>query len=442
MSARIVTSVLIAALMTNVPAFAQAPRETLAGQRYVDPVNGLSLEQAIARAMEQEPSLRAARTGIEVAQGMRLQSSLRPNPTVSFERREEPAGTDNQTAVAIEWPLDLFRRSQRVAVADREIAAVRLAVADRERLLASDVRMRYGEVLTAVRAMGIFDELAAATRRQHELLQSRVETGAAPPLERDLLDVELRRLESDRVLQAGRTEAALIALKRALGMGADAALTVRDTLEDLVRRESAATARIPPASAVIDQRADVREASARVDVADARIEHVRADGRVDASLFANYMRMDAGFPQRGFTADGGVERVRGLFHYVSAGAIVTIPVLNRNQGANAAARAERAGAAAAYEAARLTAELELAAARTTDDYARRALSAYNDGVRTLARQNLTVVSQSYDLGRVTVFDVVAEQRRYLDVERAYTEALRTAYEARTALNRALGESGR
>jgi len=50
-----------------------------------------------------------------------------------------------------------------------------------------------------------------------------------------------------------------------------------------------------------------------------------------------------------------------------------------------------------------------------------------------------VVGQSYELGRVTVFEVLTERRRYLDVERAYTEALRAAYEARTALNRALGE---
>ena len=61
------------------------------------------------------------------------------------------------------------------------------------------------------------------------------------------------------------------------------------------------------------------------------------------------------------------------------------------------------------------------------------------GAQALARQNLTVVGQSYELGRVTVFEVLAERRRYLDVERAYTEALRAAYEARTALNRALGE---
>ena len=436
MTTRIVLSVLIAALMTEVSAVAQAPVSEPVAKQYVDPVNGLSLEQAIARALEQEPSLRAARSEIDVARGMRLQASLRPNPTVSFERREEPAGTDNQTMVAVEWPLDLFRRSGRVAAADREVGVTELAVADQERLLAAEVRMRYGAVVGAVRDLAILDELFAATRRQHELLRSRVEEGAAPPLEHDLLDVELRRLESDRLLQAGRTEAALFELKRVLGMRAEARLAVRDTLEDLVRRESPAAAP-PSATAALDQRADVREAAARIALADAKIERAEAERRFDVSLFASYMRMDAGFPQRGFTPDARLERIRGVFHYVSAGAMITVPVLNRNQGEVAAARAEHAGAESAYEAARLAADAELAAARARDDRARQAVSAYT-GAHTLARQNLTVVGQSYELGRVTVFDVLAEQRRYLDVERAYTEALSAAYEARTAVNRALG----
>ena len=436
MTTRIVLSVLIAALMTEVSAVAQAPVSEPVAKQYVDPVNGLSLEQAIARALEQEPSLRAARSEIDVARGMRLQASLRPSPTVSFERREEPAGSDNQTMIAVEWPLDLFRRSGRVAVADRDVSVSELAVADRERLLAAEVRMRYGDVVGAVRDLAILDELFAATRRQHELLRSRVEEGAAPPLERDLLDVELRRLESDRLLQSGRTEAALFELKRVLGMRAEASLAVRDTLEDLVRRESPAAAP-PSATAALDQRADVREAAARIALADAKIERAEAERRFDVSLFASYMRMDAGFPQRGFTPDARLERIRGVFHYVSAGAMITVPVLNRNQGEVAAARAEHAGVESAYEAARLAADAELAAARARDDRARQAVSAYT-GAHTLARQNLTVVGQSYELGRVTVFDVLAEQRRYLDVERAYTEALSAAYEARTAVNRALG----
>jgi outer membrane protein TolC len=175
-----------------------------------------------------------------------------------------------------------------------------------------------------------------------------------------------------------------------------------------------------------------------VELADAKIDEAQAEARFDISVFANYMRMDAGFPQRGFAIDGNLERVRGVFHYVSAGAMISLPILNRNQGQITAARAERAGAAATFEAARLTADAELAAARARDERARQAVTAYTSGAQTLARQNLTVVSQSYELGRVTVFDVLTEQRRFLDVERAYTETLKAAYEARTALDRALG----
>ena len=437
MTARVALSVLIVALMAEVSTVAQVPDQKPIANRFVDPVNGLSLDQAIALALEQEPSLRAARSEIDVARGMRLQASLRPNPRVSFERREEPAGTDNQTMVAVEWPLDLFRRSRRVAVADRGAVVAELAVADHERLLAAEVRMRYGDVVGTLRDLTILDERVAATRRQLELLRSRVDEGATPPLERDLLDVEVRRLEAARLLQAGRTEASVFELKRTLGMRADASLAVRDALEDLVRRASSTTAPLSDTAVVPDQRADVRQAAARVDVAEAKIDRAQAAGRFDVSLFANYVRMDAGFPQRGFTPDAGVERVRGMFHYVSAGATITVPVLDRNQGEVAAARAEHAGAESAYEAARLAADAERAAARARDDRARQAVSAFA-GAHTLARQTLTVVSQSYELGRVTVFDVLAEQRRFLDVEHAYTETLMAAYEARTALNRALG----
>ena len=63
-----------------------------------------------------------------------------------------------------------------------------------------------------------------------------------------------------------------------------------------------------------------------------------------------------------------------------------------------------------------------------------------DSFLTLARQNLNVVRQTFDLGRATVFDVLTEQRRYLEIEQGYTRTLREAWEARAALKRALGET--
>jgi cobalt-zinc-cadmium efflux system outer membrane protein len=405
---------------------------------FVDPVNGLTLEQAIQQALDREPGLRAARTEIEVARGASTQAALRPNPTVTFSHLSEPAGTDAQTRVEVQWPLDLFRKTGRVNVATRELEATEAATADRERLLIADVRMKFGEVLAAVRELSVIDEFVGVTSRQHELMSARAEAGAAPPLERDIVRVELRRLEADRMLQSGHAEHALIELKRLLGLSAEWPLTVRDDLEQLVGKETAADL-LTSAGTPTATRPDVGEAQARMDAAEARFDLVRRDSRFDVSLFGMYMRMDSGFGQRGFGPDDSLERVRGVFHNIGAGVMVSVPLRDRRQGDLAAAEARRAGAGAQLEARLQTVQAEIAAARARDEHARRALALYTSETRDLARRNLDVISQTYDMGRMTLFDVLNERRRYLDTERAYTNALREAYDARQALRIALGE---
>lgn len=405
---------------------------------YVDEA-GLSLADAIDRAIAREPSLRAARADVDAARGMRLQAGLRPNPTVSVERREEPGGTDHQTMVGVEWPLDLLRKAGRVRVAARELEATRFSAADRERLLASEVRTRYGAAAAAIRDLAVADDLVAAARRQFALLRARVETGAAPPLDRDLLDVELHRFESERLLASGRTDAAMTELKRWLGLRPEEPLVLRDTLETLVVRELSTSALAAVAPDAARNRADVRESEARVRLAEARIDRVRREGRFDVNLFATYLRMDAGFPQLGVAPGGSLERVRGLFHYVAGGAMVMVPLRNRNQGEIAAAQAERAAAEARFEAVELSAQAEIASAAARDAQARQAVKLYSSGIRDLARKNLEIVGQTFELGRATVFDVLMEQRRFLDIERAYTDALREAWEASAALKRARGD---
>jgi cobalt-zinc-cadmium efflux system outer membrane protein len=187
-------------------------------------------------------------------------------------------------------------------------------------------------------------------------------------------------------------------------------------------------------------RPDVLGAESRVAVAEAQIDRAQREGRPDVSLFGMYMRMDAGFPQRGFNDAGELARVRGVFHYVAGGAMVTLPLQNRNQGAVAAAQADRAGAASELEATRLRAQAELAAARTRDAHAGQAVEAFGADAIPLATRNLETIRQTYELGRATLLDVLAEQRRYLDMQRAYTEVLREAYQSRQALRQALGDT--
>ena len=155
------------------------PREALASQ-YVNTETGLTLAEAITRALAQEPTLRATRTEVDVAKGERLQAGLRPNPTVSFMQQTEPGGTDSQSRVEMQWPLDLFRKTGRVAVAEQELQATEQGVSDRERLLAADVRMKYGEVVAAVRDLAVSDDLVATTTRQSESVARASRPGGHP----------------------------------------------------------------------------------------------------------------------------------------------------------------------------------------------------------------------------------------------------------------------
>jgi cobalt-zinc-cadmium efflux system outer membrane protein len=422
-------------LLLGTVASAQTPgleqRPSLA-ERFVDTASGLTLADAITGALGREPSLRASRAELEAARGTRQQAGLRADPSLMFERREEPAGTDNQTTLQVSMPLELVRRSARIAVAEHELEVAERVVADRTRMLINDIKMRYGQAASAAREVAVSDNLAYSARRDLELLRHRVDEGASPPLDRDRITVEVHRLDAARLQAAGRAEAAMAELKRSLGLRPDSPMKLKDTLEVLAPLPAPGDARD------LLERADVREAEARVRLAQARINQSQAEGRFDLTLFGSYMRMNTGFSQRGFGESGDLERVRGLFHYASVGAMVMVPLWNRNQGAIAAARGEHAAEVARLEAAQLSAQTGVAAATAQLAQSTQALRVLADGV-VLARHNFEVVRQTYELGRGTLSDVLVEQRRYLEFENEYTTALREVFDARTSLEFARGE---
>src|SRR5262249_30261271 len=137
-------------------------------------------------------------------------------------------------------------------------------------------------------------------------------------------------------------------------------------------------------------------------------------------------------------ASGGLVPIQGVFNYAAAGATLTMPLRNRNEGEIAAAQATATGAAATLEAAKLSARAGNAAATARSAQNRAAVARIEEAVR-LARQNLDTVRQTYELGRMTVTDVLAEQRRFLDLERAHTGALRETYDAEASLRNSRGE---
>lgn len=397
----------------------------------------LTVDEMVAVALERSPVIKAARTGLDAARGQLVGADLRPNPMVGSSRQEMLDGPDTQTMVDVQWPLGLFRRPARVAAARTEIDVASLAIADRERLLAASIREHAGGVLEARRTLGIVGELAATIRQMRDLMEARVREGAARRLELDILQVEVQRAEAQVALETARVEAALIELRALAGLEPEGGATLRGDLEEAVR-----SGPVPAAGRgadPIESRSDVREAASRVSLADARLQAARREGWMDASVFGEYARMTTGFPQKAFDDDGALVPIQGLFNNLRVGVVVTVPLFDRNQGQVAAATADRERAGHEVAASRLVAAAEVAVADARERGARRAVELYASGAREQARRNLDVVREAYQLGSTPLVEVLAEQRRYLDVETAYTQALLEAYQARTALRRATGE---
>jgi len=191
-------------------------------------------------------------------------------------------------------------------------------------------------------------------------------------------------------------------------------------------------------AAAIDARPDVRAADVQVALAAARTDLLKREAKPEVSVTGSYWRMDAGFPQLGVDPSGQLAPIRSLFHSVSIGAMVSVPWRNRQQGTIAASVAAEAAARHDREALRLSASAEIETARARDEQARAAWAIYAGGLRDLAAANLNVMRESHRLGRATLLEVLAETRRYLEVETACTEALLEVVNARIALASAHG----
>jgi cobalt-zinc-cadmium efflux system outer membrane protein len=394
----------------------------------------VTVDELVARALADSPDLRAARAEIEAAVGRLQQAGSRPNPMLEL-GGQKALSPDNNLTIGLTVPLDLNGRKEgRVGVAERELQMKRAQVRDRERRLAADVRMKAGELLAARRGLAVTDDLLTVNRDALRLVQNRVREGATPALEENLMLVEVNRLDATRQMLASRVDIAALQLKALAGMAPDAPLALRGDLASAVPSPPADEA----ARQALTNRPDLDAARADVAMGSAKVRKERAEGRWDASVNVGYQRQDFGFDLNGVTNTGGTRQIQDVFHYFGAGVSIMLPVRNRNQGNIAAVAAEAQAAERRLQFAELTVRQEVAASLAQYEAARRSLDIYERGVRDVATRNLSVVRQTYGLGRGSLLDVIAEQRRYIDVENGYTDALRQVYDARVEIDRVTG----
>jgi cobalt-zinc-cadmium efflux system outer membrane protein len=403
--------------------------------KYFDPQTGITVDQAVTYALAHNGELLAARKDIDAASALVKQAALRANPKVDASVSKAVTGTDNNITVNGMLQLELGgRRPARIRVAERELEMRRQDVANRERMLAADVRAKFGEALAALLKLGFDEDLIATSQRGYNLVAARVTEGGTAPLEQNMVLVELNRLKSTRETAEGKAQIEMLELRNLMGMAPDEPLRLRGDFNDLI----ASLSPLAEATALaLSERPDLKLAKAAESFAEARIEQARSEGRLDASLVAGYQQMAFGYPLNGINDAGQLRPIQGTFHYFTVGVSLDLPVRNKNQGAIEAAVAQAEGAKRRREFFELTVRREVASAYAQYNSAARAQEIFRVGVKDQASANLDVVRQTYELGSKTLIDYLGEQRRFIDLQTGYIDALLDTYKARVEVERAI-----
>ncbi|HEX7318529.1 MAG TPA: TolC family protein [Pyrinomonadaceae bacterium] len=402
---------------------------------YYDPVQGASSSDLVRRASQSNREIAAARLDINRARARLTQAGLRPNPTLDFEQttgRLTGSAGESETSVGVAVPLELGgQRRRRVELARAELEAVEAEVADRERRLAVEVRALYAEALSALRELEITENLNNLDVQTTRVVQARVNEGDAAPIELSLLRVEVDRLRSRRALVEGRLRSSLVRLKGLVGIPTEETLRLGEDLAAPVLPR-------PPASleaaveVALRNRPDLRLARLNEEVAQAGLRLARAQSAPEVTALTRYT------VSRGVFDDTPVGVLTDKDRLLTFGVSVGIPVFNKNQGAKAEAAAAISQATARREFLETVVRSEVTSAYARYEAARAALTTFEQGVIQRSQENTRVIRAAYELGHFSITDLLNEQRRLVDSQRDFTEALSEQYRALADLQAAVG----
>jgi outer membrane protein TolC len=223
-------------LTGNVVAFlALAPSGAALAESTRD--SSLSLEAAVARALERNPAVVESRLEWRRMQGAAegVAGVLVENPVVSAEGgvRRDQGWVGNQPSIyaRIDQPIDLFGQagSRKRAASDLVVAAsARLALARSE--IGARVRLLYLAAQVAKARIGLCQERLATAKQTLEALQMRVRLGASSDIDLHMATAEAARAEV--ALQEAQSAAltALLLLREGLDLPAQSRIDPSDAL--------------------------------------------------------------------------------------------------------------------------------------------------------------------------------------------------------------------
>jgi len=372
----------------------------------------VTLEQVEKIAREMNPTLRQAEAEIRAANARQQQAGLYPNPTVGYigdEIRGGSVGGGKEgffveqtivTAGKLRLSRDAYGKEAKLATIEAEEQRIRVE---------SAVKMAFLRVLAAQELLDARRDLSKIAQDAAETERRLMNTGQADETEVLDAEVEAQRMRIAARMQENTLREEWRSLSAVIGQPDMPVATVAGDLEkdwpELNEEEAVdAIAKESPAVRI----ADVATTRAQALVVRARRAPI-PDVQVRAGMEYNNELLDR------------LPFSKGWEGIVEVG--VQIPILNRNQGDIAAARAEMGRAE--QEKKRIALTLRDRAASTVDQYANARLMAveFRDAILPRAKKSYGLMVEKYGLMLASYPRVLESQRKLYELQVEYIAAL-------------------
>ncbi len=358
----------------------------------------LTLTDAVSQAMASNPRMAVVTARVGVAEGLRGQAGLSPNPRLIVQLENtrfwgSPSFSYPRDTATYAFVAQTFetggKRYRRVELATENVRSSQLDVQLQRRQIASRVSTAYWIAAGAARVRDLLQAEAANFERVVQFNRDRVREGAAPEVDLLRIEVERDRLAGSARTAAQEAERTRIALFREMGKLEFPPVEFADPLEQ--------TPPVPSLTLdqVLERRVEMTLARESVDQARANLRLQQANARPDPDLHFGYERI-------------------GGFDTLYAAAQIPLPIRNRNQGQIESAMAGIKEAESSVSATEAAIRSEVASAASDYESLRRLLSETLRPMRDQANEVYGIVDAAY---RETGADIL----RLLDAERIRIE---------------------
>ncbi|TCS71957.1 cobalt-zinc-cadmium efflux system outer membrane protein [Sulfuritortus calidifontis] len=423
-NARAVAAGLLLALMTGT-AFAQllptAPAlgQSANGVEQIEAATPLTLQKAVALALEANLDLTVAQREIEAVEGQVIQGRVRPNPELAYSLEDQRTPTRTQS-VQINLPIELGGKR-----------AARIAAAERGRDVAvEELNTRRVEIRAAVVA-AFFETLAAQERAA--LAQASVD------LAKRATDAVAKRVAAGKVSPVEETKARV------------AEAGVRVELAQAQSEQRNARARLasllganPPRFTLVSGNVEELPAVPSLDNVQQRLSTSPTLRRMQLEVERRRSLVDVERSKRipDVTFSLGVKRPTELQrNQLLFGVSVPLPLFDRNQGNLLEALKREDKARDELQALNIRVSTDVLQARERLESIRREVDVLQQDVLPGAKSAYDAATVGFENGKFNFLEVLDAQRTYFAAKSQYLKALAEAHRTAADIDRVLGEPG-